>query len=46
MKAMKNRMSHVLHRYLNDFKRTLIALAVGIWIAFGLCVALALGLRG
>ena len=51
MKAMKNRISHVLHRHLNNgdvttmFRHALIVLAVGIMVAFALCVMLAWGLR-
>ena len=51
MKAQRNRISHVLHRHLNNgdvtamLRRTLITIAVIIWIVFALCVMIAWGLR-
>jgi len=51
MKSQLNRVSHILHRHLNDgdvsamLRRTLVAVAVGIWIAFALAVMIAWGLR-
>ncbi|MDO8303922.1 MAG: hypothetical protein Q7T18_11840 [Sedimentisphaerales bacterium] len=51
MKAQLHRVSHILHRHLNNddvtatFKRTLIMIAVGIWLAFALCAMIAWGLR-
>ena len=50
-KATRNRLVHVLHRRLNNgdvtamFKRTLVAVAVGIMAAFALAVMIAWGLR-
>lgn len=51
MKSQLHRINHILHTYLHDgnvsamLKRTLIAVAVGIWIVFVMCVLLVWGLR-
>ena len=50
MKAKSNRLSHILHRHFHNgdatamLRRTLIAVAVGLWLIFMLCVLLAWGL--
>ena len=51
MKSKQNRISHILRAHLNGgdvsamLKRTLIAVAVGLWLVFALCVMIAWGLR-
>ena len=52
MKAIHNRLAHILHHRLNNgdvslmLRRWLIAVAVGIGLVFTLCVMLAWGVRG
>ena len=52
MKSKQNRISHILRAHLNGgdvsamLKRTLITVAVGIWVAFMACILLVWGLRG
>lgn len=51
MKAQRNRLAHILHAHLHDgdvtamLRRTLIAVAIIIWLAFAVCVLLAWGMR-
>ncbi len=51
MKATRNRLTHILHRHLNDgdltlmLRRFLIAVAVGLWLACVLGALLAWSLR-